>query len=173
MGFFQNLVTSPMKKKLRQYVEFLSVSRSEDIGMMLALGTVSRGIMIDNSESLKYLLDGNNSFNYDRGNKHISNAYGDLYAMASDLEREAKTNDFINVLMGGFAVWKMTIHCLIGKEGKQLDQEGYTIGRLIWKELDRGLPYVKEKLDELKENGIDVDDWHYENCQYAPEMFKV
>lgn len=162
-----------MKKKLRQYVEFLSVSRSEDIGMMLALGTIARGIMIENSSSLKYLLDNTHDFNYDRGNKYISNAYSDLYTMANNLEREAKVNDFINLLMGGFAVWKMTIHCLIGKDGELLDQEGYTIGRLIWKELDRGMPYVEDKLNELKANGISISEWHYANYQYTPQMFKV
>lgn len=86
--------------------------------------------------------------------------------MSNDLEKETQSNNFIRVLMGGYAVWKMTVHCISAKQY-------YTIDKLIWKELDKRAPFVKEKLDELKANGIDITDWHYENYSYALEMFKV
>jgi len=172
IGLFQNILLSPMKKKLRAYIEFLSVSRDEDIGRMLALGIIARKMMIDNSRSLAYLLDGTKAFQFDRGSRQISEALSDLRAMASRLEIEAKTDQFVPILMGGFAVWKMTIHCLMGKQDETLDTEGYVLGRKIWKELERGMPYVKPALSELYKGDINVNQWHYDNYNYMPEMFK-
>jgi len=173
MGLLKNIfLNNPLKKKLRNYIEFLSVSRDEDIGMMLALGTVARRLMVVEYDSLKYLLGGENEIDYSSGNENIYQSNLDLIHMSNVFQKEIKNNSFFEILLGGVAVWKLTVTCLPGKDDV-LDQEFYTLGRLMWKELDRGFPYVESSLIELETKITGIDKWHYENCYFSPKMFKV
>jgi len=66
----------------------------------------------------------------------------------------------------------MTLLAVTGKPGKPIDPELYTLGRKMWKELKRGLPYVESNLSEMETLGnLPLTEWHYQNCKYVPEMF--
>ena len=171
MGFFTNLMLSPMKKKLRQYAEFLSVGTDEEIAMTLAVATLSRKLMIQDNRALNILFDGSREFIYIHGNKYISDAQIEITAVTRNVERLVKIKPSVNFLMGGYAVWKMTIYSLMAKNGEPFDPEAFTQGRIIWKELKRGIPYVNSVLKDMEENGMPIEQWHYDNCQYIPEIF--
>ena len=173
MGLFFNLFTSPLKKKLRKYVEFLSTGSDEEIGQTLAFATVARQIMIDNEEAFE-ILDGEKPFMYTTQTEQTSAAIAQIMPASAEFQGFVQNLACSGALLGGFAVWKMTIYCLIGKKGTLLDAEGYTLGRKIWNELRRGIPYVEDNLKMINEvfgDELMIYEWHYENCTYIPEMF--
>ena len=171
MGLFTDLMLSPMKKKLRNYAEFLSVGTDEEIAMTLAVATLARKMMISDNRALRILFDGTHEFFYDRGNQYITDAQSEINSVTRNIESLAKLKPSVNFLMGGYAVWKMTIYSLIAKDGESFDPEAFTQGRKIWKELKRGIPYVHSVLKDMEEGGMPIEQWHYNNCQYIPEIF--
>ena len=171
MGFFTNLMLSPMKKKLRQYAEFLSVGTDEEIAMTLAVATVARRQMIKNNKSLSILFDGTREFLYDRGNPYITNAQTEINSVTRSMEAVVQVKPQMQFLLGGFAVWKMTVYSLMAKNGESFDPEGFTLGRKIWKELKRGIPLVEQELKKMEESGAPIEQWDYDNSQYIPEIF--
>ena len=162
-----------MKKTLRKYVEFLSTGSDEEMGQLLAWATIAREVMIDAEDAFE-ILDGETPFMYTTQTEQTAAAVAQIIPASTEFQREAQNYEYGGALLGGFAVWKMTIYCLMGKKGELLDVEGYTLGRKIWKELSRGIPYAEDNLkmiDEVYGHSLMVDDWHYENCTYIPEMF--
>ncbi len=173
MGLFTKLLSSPMKKTLRKYVDFLSTGSNEEMGQLLAWATIVREIMVD-AEDVFEILDGETPFIYTTQTDKTAAAIAQIIPASAEFQREMKSHPAGGPLLGGFAVWKMTIYCLMGKKGELLDAEGYTLGRKIWKELSRGVPYVKDNLrmiDEMFGYDLMIDEWHYDNCTYIPEMF--
>ncbi len=174
MGIFTKLLTSPMKKTLRKYVEFLSTGSDEEMGQLLAWATIAREVMIDAEDAFK-ILDGETPFTYTVQTEDTSNAIAKIIPTSAEFQKFVQMLDYGAPLLGGYAVWKMTIYCLMGKKGELLDAEGYTLGRKIWKELSRGIPYAEDNLKMIDEvfGGYDlmINEWHYENCTYIPEMF--
>ena len=173
MGLFTKLLTSPVKKNLRKYVEFLTIGSDEEIGQLLAWATFARFILIINEEAFE-ILDGEKPFMYTTQTEQTIAAIARMIPARVEFQREALNYASGGALMGGFVVWQMTIHCLIGKKGALLDPEGYTLGRKIWNELRRGIPYAEDNLkmiDEIYGDDLMIYEWHYENCTYIPEMF--
>jgi len=174
MGLFTKLLSSPMKKNLRKYIEFLSTGSNEEMGQLLAWATIAREVMIDAEDAFE-ILDGEAPFMYTVQTERTIAAVTQILPASAEFQREAQSHAYGAPLLGGFAVWKMTIYCLMGKKGELLDAEGFTLGRKIWKELSRGVPYAEDNLKMIDEmfGGYDlmIDEWHYENCTYIPEMF--
>lgn len=173
MGFFINLLSPPIKKKLRKYVEFLSTGSDEEIGQLLAWATIARETLIDAEEAFE-ILNGETPFMYTAQTEKTIAAITQIKPTEIRFKKETQHQPFGGPLLGGFVVWKMTIFCLIGKKGELFDTEGYVLGRRIWNEMNRGIPYVKDNLkviDEMSGGQLPIYGWHYDNCNYIPEMF--
>ena len=174
MGIFTNLLLSPAKKELNKYLDFLTVGTDEELGMILASATIARKIAIDNMPSLRILLDGSKPFIYDEGNEILSQGYMDISRMQRDIYNVAKTDPSVRYLTAGMAVWKMTFMSISSKPGVPLDSDLYVYGKKMWHELSRGIPYVKQALEELRDyGGVAVENWHFENAKYIPEMYQT
>jgi hypothetical protein len=173
LGFFINLLSPPIKKKLRKYVEFLSTGSDEEIGQLLAWATIARETLIDAEEAFE-ILNGETPFMYTAQTEKTIAAITQIKPTEIRFKKETQHQPFGGPLLGGFVVWKMTIFCLIGKKGELFDTEGYVLGRRIWNEMNRGIPYVKDNLkviDEMSGGQLPIYGWHYDNCNYIPEMF--
>jgi hypothetical protein len=173
MGLLTKLLSSSIKKKLRKYVEFLSTGSDEEIGQLLAWATIVRETLIDAEEAFE-ILDGETPFMYTVQTEKTIAAIIQIKSTEIEFKKEIQHQPFGGPLLGGFVVWKMTIFCLIGKKGELFDTEGYVLGRKIWNEMNRGIPYVKDNLKmiyEMSGGQLPIYEWHYENCNYIPEMF--
>lgn len=173
VGFIKNLMLAPMKKKLNAYVDYLSVAKGNELGEMLAFATISRMELMSRYSSCAYLLDKANRFSYTHANQYIIKAMADVYSYANEMEKYGKSNTGVQAYLSGFAVWKMTINCLMGHDGERLDMDGCILGRKIWRELKRGIPYVEAVLKDLESQGITIEKWVYDNYNYVPEMFDI
>ena len=174
MGIFANILLSPAKKEMNRYIDFLTVGGNEEIGMILASASVARKIAIDNMSSLRIILDGNRPFIYHEGNEVLSQGYIDISRIQRDIYNAAKTNPSISYITAGMAVWKMTLMSVTAKPGDQLDTDLYVYGKKMWRELSRGIPYVEQALEELRDyGGVALEDWHFENAKYIPEMYQI
>jgi hypothetical protein len=154
----KNLSQEQHRKELQPFIEKLTLGDDDDIGMLVAIGTILRMQISQKDPILQEVLDSGYSAPHDKLSKIMLN----LSSLVKDLEKEGRTRDGV-----GVAIWLHTLRCYA-------HPEFIDYGKKIWAEMRRGFDYVDVALDNLEValgNPIPNKQQIIENGKYIPHDF--
>ena len=148
------------KKELLPFLQKLRDGDDDDVGMVVAIGTIIRMQIIRKNALLQEVLDAG----YSTPPGKLSEILLSLSSLAKDLQKDGRTRD-----LTGVAVWLHTLRCFA-------HPDFIDYGRAMWAEMSRGIDYVGSALDgleELLENPIPNRQIIIENAKYVPNDLKA
>ena len=156
----RNFSQEQHKKELFPFLGKLADGDDDDVGMIVAIGTILRMQINRKNSLLQEVLDSG----YKASSDNLAEILLNLSSLAKDLQKGGRTRDAV-----GVAVWLHTLRCFAYPEF-------IDYGKNIWSELSRGFDFVGIALDNLEAvigNHIPNKQAIIENAQYIPSDFRV
>jgi hypothetical protein len=148
------------KKELLPFLEKLDDGDDDDVGMIVAIGTILRMQINCKNGLLQDVLDSGYKAPHDKLAEILLN----MSSLTIDLQKDGRTRDAV-----GVAVWVHTLRCFA-------HPEFIDYGKNIWSELSRGFDFIGIALDNLETvtgNSIPNKQAIIENAKYIPIDFEV
>ena len=148
------------KKELLPFLEKLADGDDDDVGMIVAIGTILRMQINRKNSLLQEVLDSG----YEASRDKLAEIILNLSSLAKDLQKDGRTRDAV-----GVALWLHTLRCFA-------HPEFIDFGKKIWIEMSRGFDFVDIALDNLEAvtgNSIPNKQVIIENAKYIPRDFRV
>ena len=148
------------KKELLPFLEKLAEGDDDDVGMIVAIGTILRMQINRKNNLLQKVLDSG----YQASSDKLAEILLNLSSLAKDLQKDGRRRDAV-----GVAVWLHTLRCFA-------HPEFIDYGKNIWSEMSRGFDFVGVALDNLETvigNSIPNKQVVIENAKYIPKDFRV
>ena len=146
------------RKELLPFLEKLTEGDDDDIGMIVAIGTILRMQISQKNPLLQEVLDSG----YNASRTKLAEIMLNLSSLAKDLQKDGRTRDAV-----GVAIWLHTLRCFA-------HPEFIDYGKNIWSEMKRGFDYVGIALDNLEAaigNSIPNKQLIIEHAKYIPRDF--
>jgi len=156
----ENFSQEQHKKELLPFLEKLAEGDDDDVGMIVAIGTILRMQINRKNNLLQKVLDSG----YQASSDKLAEILLNLSSLAKDLQKDGRTRDAV-----GVAVWLHTLRCFA-------HPEFIDYGKNIWSEMSRGFDFVGVALDNLETvigNSIPNKQVVIENAKYIPKDFRV